>query len=348
MKKILLIVAIVFLGVLCLRNCNDCGNAKTSINGYVGTVKSVSGNVLTLTSGLNVRLLGVEANRTDVEMFLRSQFLNKRVRLYADSHYAVKHIVSPYDTVSVYAVEDGVTTFCINRQVVREYPDAYRHSEVFDSLGWVAPEDDLIEKKNLALYMKQRTFLIETSEGIGTGFFINEKGLAVTNWHVLRPGQEGTAKVYLYEDDPDDSKIYTKNKRNIKNIRWSSNKEALDITILTVELENGEKVPYYNIAKLRPNQGDPVATYGNPQGLTASFTKGSISAFREDERGVELMQYDMTTNPGNSGGPVCDKYGQIVDVHELGNKNMQNTNYGIDARQVRAVLNKLGLKYGGK
>ena len=60
------------------------------------------------------------------------------------------------------------------------------------------------------------------------------------------------------------------------------------------------------------------------------------------------MQYDMTTNPGNSGGPVCDKYGQIVAVHELGNKNMQNTNYGIDARQVRAVLNKLGLKYGGK
>ena len=56
----------------------------------------------------------------------------------------------------------------------------------------------------------------------------------------------------------------------------------------------------------------------------------------------------MTTNGGNSGGPVCDKCGQIVAVHELGDKSMQNTNYGIDAMQLRVVLDQLNLNYGGK
>jgi S1-C subfamily serine protease len=355
MKKILLIAVVIFVGVYCLKHCGDDNsgqNSGTPINGYVGTVESVNGNVLNLTSGLHARLLGVEPGRTDVEMFLRSQFLNKEVTLYADSHYNKQYIVTPNDTVDVYAVENGIKNFCVNRQVVREYPDTYHESEALDSTKWIGPTPIPIEKKNLALYMKQRTFLIQTPEGIGTGFFINEDGLAVTNWHVLKPGQEGSSIAVLYQDDPDDSQIYSDKKRNFKNIKFSSGMEELDITLVTVDLENGEKVPYFDIVKQRPNQGDPVATYGNPHGLTASFTKGSVSAFRKDpfnpDRDVDLIQYDMPTNGGNSGGPVCDKCGQIVAIHELGDKTMQNTNYGIDAMQLRMVLDKLQLKYGGK
>lgn len=356
MKKILLIAAVIIIGIVCLRNCRggDGGgqSSGTPINGYVGTVQSVDGNVLNLTSGLHARLLGVEPYRTDVEMFLRSQFLNKEVTLYSDSHNQSQYIVSPNDTVNVYVVENGAKNYCINRQVVREYQDTYHQSEIFDSVGWVGPEPIPIEKKNLALYMKQRTFLIQTPEGIGTGFFINEDGLAVTNWHVLKPGQEENSIAVLYEDDPDDSQIYSDKKRKFKNIKWHSDINGLDITLVTVDLENGEKVPYFDIVKQRPNQGDPVATYGNPNGLTASFTKGSVSAFRKDpfnpNRDVDLIQYDMATNGGNSGGPVCDKFGLIVAVHELGDKSMQNTNYGIDAMQLRMVLDKLGLRYGGK
>lgn len=353
MRRFFFIVAIIIVGIVCIKKCRGGGNdSGTPINGYVGIVKSVSGNVLTLTSGLQARLLGVEANRTDVEMFLRSQFLNKEVTLYSDSHNKSQYIVTPYDIVDVYVVENGVKTYCINRQVVREYPNAYHQSEIFDSTIWVTSTRIPVEKKNLALYMKQRTFLIKTPKGIGTGFFINEDGLAVTNWHVLQPGQESNSTAFLYQDDPDDSQIYSRNERKFRNIKWSSNTDGLDITIMTIDLENGEKVPFFDFAQQRPNQGDDVATYGNPHGLTASFTKGHVSAFRKDpfnpNRNVDLMQYDMTTNAGNSGGPVCDKNGQIVAVHELGDKDMQNTNYGIDAMQLRVVLDKLGLKYGGQ
>lgn len=357
MKKVLIIIAVIIVAIIGMRKCRggaDSGssNSGTPISGYVGTVTGVKGNVLNLASGLHARLLGVEADDTQVEMFLTSQFLNKEVTLYTDSHYKSQYIVTPGDTVDVYVVENGKQTYCVNRQVVNEYPSAYRPTEALDSVDWIKPGPEPIPKKNLALYMKQRTFLIQTPEGIGTGFFINEDGLAVTNWHVLKPGDEKNSIAVLYQNDPDDSQIYSDKKRNFKNIKWSSDLNGLDITLVTVELENGEKVPYFDIAKQRPNQGDEVATYGNPHGLTASFTKGSVSAFRKDpfnpNRDVDLMQYDMTTNGGNSGGPVSDVCGQIVAVHELGDKSMQNTNYGIDAMQLRMVLDKLGLKYGGK
>ena len=351
MKKIILILLAALAVIFIVKNCSP-NSSNTSINGYTGVVSDVEGNVLVLTSGVRARLLGVEANRVDVEMFLRSQFLGKKVILYADSHSKDQHLLSSNQTVDVYVVEDSVKTYCINRQVVREYPDCYHEIEIFDSTGWVLPNAAPVEKKNLALYMKQRTFLIQTPEGIGTGFFINENGLAVTNWHVLAPGQEKNSTAFLYQDSPDDSQVYSDKKRNFKNILWSSDIKGLDITIVSVDLENNEKVPYFDIVKRRPNQGDKVATYGNPKGLTASYSSGVLSAFRSDpinpQRDVQVLQYDMATNGGNSGGPVCDTYGQIIAIHEMGDKSAQGINYGIDALQLRAVLDKLGLKYGGK
>ena len=353
MKKILLIVIAVVL-VIFIAKHSDGGptGIGTPINGYVGTIQDVNGNVLVLTSGIKARLLGVEANRTDVEMFVRSKFMDKQVELYADSHNKKQYIETPGETLDVYVVERGAGNYCINRQVVMQYPNAYREIETQDSTGWVKPGPVPLPKPNLALYMKQRTFLIQTSAGIGTGFFINENGLAVTNWHVLKPGQEKQAIAVLYQDNPDDSEVYSDKKRNFKNVLWSSDTDGLDITIMSVELENGEKVPFFDIAKHRPNQGDKIATYGNPHGLTASYSSGDVSAFRNDpynpNRNVQLMQYTMSTNGGNSGGPVCDIYGQIVAVHELGDKNLQNVNYGIDAMQLRTVLDKLGLIYGGR
>lgn len=351
MKKILIIALIIIGAIFIFKKCRK-SESNTAIYGYKSTVIGVNGNVLDLASGVHARLLGVEKDRTDVEMFLRSKFMNMPVTLWPDSHSLVKYIRVANDTVDVYVTVTGSMDYSINRQVVNEYPNSFRSIELHDSTGWILERPIPTEKRNLALYMKQRTFLIQTPEGIGTGFFINPDGLAVTNWHVLPPKYERNSVAVLYQDDPDDSQIYSDKKRNFKNIKWSSDINGLDITIVTVDLEKDETVPYFDIANQRPNQGDDVATYGNPHGLTASFTKGHVSAFRADpfnpNRGVDLMQYDMTTNAGNSGGPVCDKYGQIVAVHELGDGSMQNTNYGIDAMQLRAVLDKLGLKYGGR
>ncbi len=347
MKKLFLLIVVVILGIVVVKNC--LGPGGTPINGYESTVKGVKGNVLELTSGLKARLLGVEAGREDIEWFLRSNFSNKGVILYADSHDNHQTIESPDETVAVYAVEKGVGGYCINRQVVNEYPDCYHDAETRDSTGWRTGEP-LTEKKNLALYMKPRTFRIETPEGIGTGFFINEDGLAVTNWHVLAPGDEKRSIAVLFSDNPDDSELHPEKKRHFKNVLWSDDISGLDITIMSVELENNEKVPYFKIAKSSPKTGDRVATCGNPHGLTASYTEGVVSSppRRNPNRNGQFLQYSIATNGGNSGGPICDKYGQIVAIHELSERDAEGIHYGIDAMELRKILDEHGFKYYDK
>jgi len=359
MKKFILILVSVIIVIFIYSiykkgQKTDPGRGTTSINGYQGVVEKVNGNVLDLTSGLHARLIGTDG-RSSVEMFLRGKYVGKRVTLYTDSHSRKQNIMMSNDTVDVYAIETGTLSYCINRLAVLQDPESYHPTEALDSTTvepWVSPDTPPVPVGNLALYMKPRTFLIATPDGIGTGFFISETGLAVTNWHVLPPSQERNSQAYLYQDDPNDSQIYNNKKRNIKNILWSSDMNGLDITIFSVDLENAEKVPFFKIAKCRPIQGDQVSTYGNPHGLTASFSQGVVSAFRSDpynpNRNVQLVQYDMATNGGNSGGPVCDKFGQIVAVHELGDKSLQNVNYGIDAMQLRQVLDQLKVNYGGR
>ena len=366
-KRILIVVAVILVAYFLLRDCHtDLG---TPITGYKGIVASVDGNVITLQGGLRVKLIGVDDNRVDVKMFIDNNYIDKEVTLYADSKLE-QSFMSADEIVRAYAVLDN--GWSINHLVVNEYPDAYTELEMTDSIPFIICDIPPTEKTDLALYMKQRTFLVETSEGIGTGFFINENGLAITNWHVLKPSDERSAIAMLYQNNPDDSKIYSDKKRKIRNVLKSSAlPDGLDITIFSVELENGEKVPYFDLAKRHAQQGSPCATFGNPLGFTASYSTGVVGAYRQDVHPlkdssgildsnhprpqVTLMQYNMTTNGGNSGGPVCDKYGQVVAVHELGLKvgfdgtPVQGLNFGIDILQVRDMLDQVeGAKYGGK
>lgn len=352
MKKIL-IIGVIIVGVLYLALSGGEDDA-TGIMNYKGTVKDAQGNVVELVSGLHVRLLGVEPDRTDVEMFIKNNYIGRNVTLIPDSK-GDQDIPSVDETVGAYVVIDE-TQESLNHLVVSQYPDAYVETELTDSTGWIGSKIEPVVKKDLALYMKQRTFLIEVQtpngRSVGTGFFINENGLAITNWHVLPGGAERNAVAYLYKENPDDSKIYTDKKRNIKNILWWEDTDGMDISIFSVELENNEKVSYFDIAARKATVGKDCATFGNPLGVyTASYSAGHISAFRDDsrvKRTVTLMQYEMSTNGGNSGGPVCDIYGQIIAVHELGVKSAQGINFGIDAQQIREILDGQGFKYGGK
>ena len=350
MKKFLIFAAIAGVILYMLLGPTEGG---TSIQGYQSSIKSASGNVVELVSGLHVKLIGVEPNRTDVEMFIKNNFLGKSVTLIPDSK-GDQEITAPNGTIGAYVILND-THKCLNHLVVIQYPKTYRAMDLADSTGWVKDTIPPTPKPDLALYMKQRTFLIEvkTIEGtsIGTGFFINNQGLAITNWHVLPEGAENYSTAYLYKENPDDSKIYTDKKRRIKNVLWSEDTDGMDISIFSVELEQGETVPYFDLASQRAAVGIDCATFGNPLGFTASYSAGHISAFREEERPnrkLLMMQYEMSTNGGNSGGPVCDKYGQIIAVHEQGVKNAQGLNFGIDILQIRKILDGLEFNYGAR
>jgi len=82
--------------------------------------------------------------------------------------------------------------------------------------------------------------------------------------------------------------------------------------------------------------GDPVFALGNPLGLTHSLSAGVVSATGrtvEVEQGrtlKDLIQFDAAVNPGNSGGPLLDRDGQVVGVVTgLANPSRQSFFVGI-------------------
>lgn len=322
-------------------------NGAMAITGFKGRIQSVKGNTITLSSGQHIRLLGVQDNHTEVEMYIQNRYIGQQVTLYADSKLQ-QTFKSSSDTVWAYVVlPDG---WSLNHLIVREYPELYSQILMTDSTGWVK-QGISSPKTDLALYMKQRSFLIMVDNTIGTGFFINDGGLAITNMHVLPPDKENDAKIALYPNDPHDNQIDESKILNVKNLYWSESMDGMDITIFSVALDNGDKVPYFNLAKKQATQGSKAAIYGNPEGLTASYAEGQIGAYRifqKQIRPVSYAQLDINVNHGNSGGPVCDEYGNVVAVVDWGLRNTQGLNFGVDILQVREVLDQLGLKYGGQ
>ena len=67
--------------------------------------------------------------------------------------------------------------------------------------------------------------------------------------------------------------------------------------------------------------GDETFAVGNPLGLTGSLSAGVISGFDrtlplndEGDRLEGLIQFDAAVNPGNSGGPLLNREGQVVGI----------------------------------
>jgi len=136
--------------------------------------------------------------------------------------------------------------------------------------------------------------------GSGTGFFITDSGVVVTNKHVvanesglvavLRSGPELDARVIDVEPD-------------------------LDIALLKV---NGTGYPHLVLADaLGVRAGQNVIAIGNPGGgLPNTVTKGVVSAVgrRDDLGNGTWIQTDAAINPGNSGGPLLNAWGEVIGI----------------------------------
>ena len=98
--------------------------------------------------------------------------------------------------------------------------------------------------------------------------------------------------------------------------------------------------------------GTKVYALGNPKGLDFTFTQGIISAIRfsrinedyeiNNDRFFEEIQTDAAVNHGNSGGPLIDKYGNVIGINSQGiAKNIaEGLNFAISANDLYYEIKK--------
>ena len=156
----------------------------------------------------------------------------------------------------------------------------------------------------------------------GSGVIISKDGLVLTNHHVAGKASRLTCRLHNGDELMAD---------------LLGADAMTDLALLRLRLnENGSNSEPLKIAEFgnshKVKVGDTCFAMGSPAGLSQSVTKGIISnvalisagsqSFRLDGENVgELVRWlghDAVIYPGNSGGPLVDRFGKIIGINEVG------------------------------
>jgi S1-C subfamily serine protease len=151
--------------------------------------------------------------------------------------------------------------------------------------------------------------------GTGSGFFIDENGSFVTNFHVIASSlKKNVSTGIIYQDKKIEIKLFDEKKiemylplDSFKNKFDSA--AFFDLVVLKPLKKMTKKVTYLKIGSFKDvNEGDTVLTCGFPLSINTHFiSKGMISTKWVDVKNNmkrNLAWIDITMNKGNSGGPI--------------------------------------------
>jgi S1-C subfamily serine protease len=138
--------------------------------------------------------------------------------------------------------------------------------------------------------------------GLGSGMVINAGGAVLTALHVV----EGATQIQVEFADGTRASA-----------RIAGRRPEHDVAVLAADRLPEVVVPAVMAGP--PPVGDTVFAVGNPLGLQRSLTAGVVSATDRrigTPRGPldGLIQFDAAVNPGNSGGPLLNRSGQVVGI----------------------------------
>lgn len=148
----------------------------------------------------------------------------------------------------------------------------------------------------------------------GTGFVYDTQGDIITNNHVV----EGAASITATFFDG-----------SVKTAQIIGTPDVYsDLALLKVDGLPAQSQPLIIRNSSQLLVGEPVYAIGNPFGLSSSMTSGIVSqlgrVLKLSDLGVpppegdfsiaDVIQFDAAVNPGNSGGPLLDSFGDVVGV----------------------------------
>lgn len=171
----------------------------------------------------------------------------------------------------------------------------------------------------------------------GTGTIITSDGYLITNAHVIGNSKEWTINVVLNTGDEYIAKV-------VGYDTWT------DLAVLKIDAKDLKAVTFGDSELI--NIGDDVITIGSPGGakFQNSLTKGIVSAVDREisiSKRVKYIQSDAAISPGNSGGPLCNIYGQVIGITTAKTvaTYYENMTFSIPSTTVQEIASDL-MRYG--
>lgn len=174
--------------------------------------------------------------------------------------------------------------------------------------------------------------------GCGSGFFIDESGLLITNAHVV----DQFRAVYIQIPH------FGKRRFDVEVIGVCPDRDLAllkvipeDLAVIVKELG---KLPILKFGDSdNVHRADEVMTLGYPLGQESLKSTVGVVSGRQHMAGHALIQIDAPINPGNSGGPSFNKEGRVIGVNSSGimEGGVQNVGYIITSNEVKLFLKQL-------
>jgi len=163
---------------------------------------------------------------------------------------------------------------------------------------------------------------IATPYSKGTGFYVKEYNLIVTNEHVVR----GNKEVVI------DSSQF---KRQLAKVLFVD--VMHDLAFLSVPNDIG--IPSVNFGQDKQVQdGDKVVAIGHPFGLKYITTHGFITNSQHQQNDISYFLHDAALNPGNSGGPLLNNRGEVVGVNTFVIRDGENMGFSLPINYLKEAI----------
>ena len=185
----------------------------------------------------------------------------------------------------------------------------------FDIDDLQSSNENIVALSNVEIIKKVKlgVVYIETTNKAGSGMVVDASGYVLTNAHVVVGSDSATVTLY-------DGKT--------KSALVVGRDENLDIALLKMDSGVYSKVELSNSDLVQ--QGDEVFTLGFPFGIKGdvSFKEGTISRKLINSE-QEYFEISAEIHPGNSGGPLVNRYGQVVGINTaVLSQNIQGVSIG--------------------
>jgi serine protease Do len=169
------------------------------------------------------------------------------------------------------------------------------------------------------------------NSSIGSGVILDRRGSILTNAHVV----ENASKILVILHDGTQLAA-----------TLMGSDPITDLALLKVDLPKHHRATVLLGNSDHMEIGQDVVAIGHPFGLGYALTTGVVSGFGStpDPQATpheRVIQTSAAMNPGNSGGPLVDKDGQVVGINMAVMADGQNISFAIPINTAKTVVNEL-------
>ena len=214
-----------------------------------------------------------------------------------------------------------------------------RHKHVTPELTKPAPNPEPLTRKTkdseeIHANCAASVVFIKGKLGSGSGFVVSPN-LIATNSHVIRREFDRNLEIHFPSASSNEDKgpfhaelVYEDAKRDLA---------FLSVRTKLPPLKGAESFEFH--------PGMPITIIGSP-GVGDGFVKNAISigvlSAKDHRMDQDFYQLGATVNPGNSGGPVFDKYGEVMGVTTLKARTLEGISWCIPVDDLQSGISRVG------